>query len=319
VTTENTNAFRALPYELPEINEDDPPPKFLLKQLRTQTEKLVTDLSMFSGEVLTGETLFTLVNVVCDHIKLPLWKRQAVLYSLQEFQGMTVNTKLLWRIAFKIIGNRDIIKKGMYVSEWGSEDNLHKMDVDVTAEPMKDRKVWTPVHVIDVEKLEVEKPRKPDDKPPEPRMRIKALCMAGPPAGAIITQSMTVKFIRYFLGDLGLPIYEPKSEWETYNMMFMALLGKSSRHVIGILRFHVNSPQKEHNKWLHKNRNDCPKGMPWFCDICPLGSNRCKFAVKKESWEKGMCANGHEGYFRPLKDGSHGQYCVKCSYLKQKE
>jgi hypothetical protein len=276
-------------------DEEEPPPlrlAALKKRVGTMVEGVIDCLD----EVATGATLFRLVSQLCDLLKYPQIKSKTVLMSLQEYQGLLLTKQILWRICFKINGNREHILNDKCIPEW-------------EAGPIP---VWVPIHIIDTKYVDA-------GNKPRALLRISALVMDGPPAGAIIIQSMPVKYVRWFLKEIGLPKFDQVSECEVFNTMFSTYLGKTPEGRTAMLKFHVNSTQKKHNSSLHRGRDNCPHDMPWFCDRCPKGLDACHLATKKESWAIRECANGHEGYFKPNPDGTYGSYCIRCLFINNQK
>lgn len=275
--------------------EQPDPPRISVSKIQKSAGKLVEALAGHIGNTLKGTLWFDFIEDVCRVLEYPLDRKKTVLDSLQEYQGVDLNQRMLWRICFRLDANKDIIYDDMPIPVW---------------RPEKDA-VWVPVHVVDAEKVEM--------KEGKPLMRIHVLILAGRPAGSLIIQQMPIKYVRYFLKQVGLPKYDDVSEWEVFNTMFTALIAKTNAKSTAMTKFHVNSAQSKHNKELHKNRKDCPKHMPWFCDRCPLGMDKCRFAVKRHSWKAMQCVNGHNGYFKKRKDGTYGDRCIKCVFLDKKK
>lgn len=270
---------------------DEDPPRVYLKRTMDAAESLVNRLSDMVGTVATGDLCMKLADRLSDVLRIP--KGRFMILTLHEFMGAPVDKQLLWRIALKVLGNKEKLERMLSVPAWSSS-----------------RVAWTAVVVVDVL---VNK-----DKDKAPSVGVKAIALTGEPAGSVLVQRFPVKYARWFLKEIGLPKYDQVSELELYNSMFSVRLEESSGRS-AMRDFHVNSFQSKHNKRLHKNRDDCPERMPWFCDRCPMGSGDCEFAVKRESWPIKRCVNGHDGYFKRRSDGSYGDLCVKCSLLKKEK
>lgn len=276
--------------------EDTPPPRISVSRIKKSAGKFVDKLAGHVGNELKGNEWFDFIEDICKTISYPLFKKKAVIDSFQEYQGLTLNIQLLWRICFRLRSNLDILKQEMAIPAW---------------EPGK-KTVWVPVHVVDAERVDLKKGVQ--------LMRIHVLILDGRPAGTLITQQLPVKYVRYyFLKEIGFPKFDDVSEWEVFNTMFMAQIGKTAAKNTAMLKFHVNSAQRKHNSSLHRNRNECPRNMMWFCDRCPLGLDQCPYAVRRHSWEVMDCVNGHKGYFRKKRDGTYGDMCVSCLSLHKKK
>ena len=281
-------------YTQQEHSSEDPP-SFSIVKIRKAAGKYMDVLSKYLNDVLAGEVLYRLIDDVCLLIDYPVEKNKTVLNSLQEFLGNKLTARVLWRICFKINANKDYILRDIALPEWEADST---------------KAIWAPMHIINVERPQLIHSEKQ-------LLRIYALIMDSPAAGVVMTQQLPVKYIRWFLKEIGYPRYDPVSEWEAYNSWFTAQLGRTAQQKTAMIKFCANSAQKKHNRELHKHREDCPKQMPWFCDRCPYGIDKCLFAVKRESWPHGTCANGHPGYFRPRRDGTVGEYCMRCSFLNK--
>lgn len=266
------------------------PPRISVIKIRKSAGKIVDFLSGHIGNVMSGTNFFDLVKDVCTYLDYPISKRKTVIDSLQEYSGVVLNLKMLWRLCFRIDSNKDIIYKDEVIPHWQPDKTT----------------VWVPVHVVDVERVDI--------KEGKPLIRLHVLILSGRPAGSLIIQQMPVKYVRFFLKEIGVPKYDDVSELEVFNTMFTVLIDKTDSKSTAMVKFHVNSAQKKHNSTLHRNRSDCPNNMPWFCDRCPYGLDKCQYAIKRKTWIINDCINGHKGYFKKRKDGTYSEYCVKCSY-----
>lgn len=273
--------------------EEETPPRISVPKITKATGKLVEKLFGHIGHELKGNRWFEFVDDICRAIDYPLFKRKAVIDSFQEYMGLILTKQLLWRICFRLRANKDILEEDKSIPMW---------------QPGK-QTIWVPVHVVDAERVDLKKGVH--------LMRIYVLILDGRPAGTLITQQLPAGYVRYFLKQVGFPKFADVSEWEVFNTMFMAQIGKTDAKNTAMLKFHANSMQKKHNSRLHKNRNECPRNMMWFCDRCPLGLDQCEYAVRKHSWEVMDCVNGHKGYFRKRRDGTYGDMCVSCLSLNK--
>jgi len=145
------------------------------------------------------------------------------------------------------------------------------------------------------------------------------LGLAGPPAGCVLVQVVPVKFIKYFLREIGLPKYGGIHPSEVFGCLFTTRLEADSRRQTAMKQFGASSAQKKHNRDLHKKRWKCAGAKPVFCDKCPFGTDSCLMAVRTWSYVKRYCESGHMAYFKPDSDARFCARCQKKYMEKEKE
>lgn len=273
-------------------SEQDPP-SFSFKKIRRDVRNIYLGLREFEGEVLAGETMTTLAIKLCELLKYPRYKHMVIVHSISEYRSEVLTKPILESIALKINGNKEALKNDLVIDPW----------THASAE------IWVPIQIVEVEHTRSRKKKKP-------LLRMHAKIMYGSPAGKIITQEVPTGYARKMLKDIGLPKYSSVSEDELFGCTFTAQLGMNERKQTVMLRTHVNSTQKAYNSKLHRLREDCPDhNKQWFCDVCPLGTDKCNYAVKAKSLTKRACTNGHMGYFKD----DDAEYCVQCVYIRRME
>lgn len=193
--------------------------------------------------------------------------------TLQFLLGVTLLPDFAHRIAYRISGNVEMLKRGVAVVEWTGQKDYE----------------WVPVIVLDTNV------RHDGSKS---FFCLTMRILAGTPAGLVFTRCFPRRYMTLFMGDLGFG----KDKWtavveELVGMRFRVLLMPGET-----LNFtHYRVPEKADNrKLLLERKKPCERGYTIPCIECPIGRDKCKFAVRPRTMEKRQCSGGHEGWFDPL-------------------
>jgi hypothetical protein len=168
--------------------------------------------------------------------------------------------------------------------------------------------VWVPVFVIDTGPEST-------SKKGHKMLGMKILILAGPPAGSLIHYNLPVGYIRYFLKEIGMPVYDRIHESEVYHTTFTAYIcNDADRGRTVITRYNAGSAQRTHNRDLHKARQECNLIKRVECYRCPRGYDECAYAVRPVGYENRLCLNGHYGFFEK---GVKSRKCIACRKSEQ--
>jgi len=228
----------------------------LLNKLR----KAIDDSYIWDHITFTKDTASYLGYVIGSLIKMEHYKRVIIIDSLfPKFASRPINRKLIFDIALMIAGNMNILAMDMVI--------VPDYDLKYPA--------WLHMAIKDVTTNE----EKPSIK------KVVFYAEAGIFAGSTITKHMTSKFIKFVLSQIGMPRRKHSDAMDIFNTRFSVLMTKD-RSGSGMSEFAASASQMKYNKELFKVRHGdrpCHNGMICACHECILGTDKCIFAVYKQS------------------------------------
>jgi hypothetical protein len=249
----------------------DEAPKFSLSRLAKLRSGLFQSLDPEAesfGDFLTFPVLERVAEIACQTLRLS--SRDAVLRSLYPRLTEKIGKGTLFSLSVFISGNVDILSKGMSIPEW--------KDVSVP--------IWVPVEVMDISPYYSDR---------AVGKCIEVFVSAGIPAGSIISQCISNKFIQYMLREVGYPRYKKFEPDEIFNTRFTCHLLRDQRRT-RMVAFSASSSQREHNRNLYRIRHgECPFSFPFECTSCRKGSTDCVAAIHRRPYVIGDCERGHRG------------------------
>lgn len=210
--------------------------------------------------------------------------------TLMEFAGAELNSYIADRIAVKLSGAYDDLKKGRVV---GTFKGLPAPE-------------WVPVEIAELRYGQIKKQRL--------FYNMKLLVLAGTAVGVEIRQSFPSKFIVPVLSrSLGWTFNDMRpTHSELVGMWFNAhLLVEKTQ--LQIDEFKCSSTQQKHNKKLRKQRESpCVRQYRQQCKSCPIGYAECDRGTHRYTWIRKACSRCHreDATFDPGEPGE--TICLAC-------
>jgi len=247
-------------------------PSFSLPSLHKARTVLIHALDVESDSLdanFTVSSLEKVAEVSAKALRLPAKARKLIYDSLYGFLSKKIDKEALRAVSLRLSGNLDILRSGKVIPEW--------KDLSVP--------VWSPVSVTGCDEFYGVFPGK----------KLEVMVLGGIPAGSILEQCVSNKFIQFMLREIGYPKFGKYHPMEVLNTRFTCNL-MDRRGRMRMVAFAVSSSQRTHNRQLCFLRHGhCPLRYPWECPNCLEGGQSCPAALHVSKYVKGMCENGHAG------------------------
>jgi hypothetical protein len=210
--------------------------------------------------------------------------------TLMEFAGVELNAQTADRIAIKLSGAYDDLKKGKVVGAFKGIGDPE----------------WAPVEIAELRYGQIKKHRL--------FYAMRLLVLAGTAVGVEIRQSFPSKFVVPVLSrSLGWSMQDLRpTHSEMVRMWFNArLLQKDGK--LQIDEFKCSSTQQKHNKKLREERaSPCIRQYRQQCKSCPIGYAECPRGTHRYTWLRKECKRCHNeaAIFDPGEPGE--TICLIC-------
>ena len=236
---------------------------FSISQHANLLNKLLTAMSntrILDRDVFTYEVAEFLAPVLCRATKI--YKHRAILFVeslFPRFASREVDKPLIFDIAMLIAGNLNIIQNEQVI---------------VTSYDLK-YPAWVPMTVQDVK----------DDPIKQGNRRVSFFADSSIFAGSVISKSMSPKFIRFVLREVGMPKRTHCDVRDIFGTKMSVLMMREGAQM-AMSEFNTSASQEGYNKQLFKVRyGDRPCHLEKYvaCQDCTMGTDNCDFAVYKTS------------------------------------
>lgn len=266
----------------PDVSEA---PRYSISQYtkcRDKVLKAVLDVAGGLDSTATPDALMAVAKatyrlLLVDQLYLP-----AVYETLRHsFLTERMDRKTLFRMAVRLAGNREELRKGRMIPLWKGSD-------------LK----WAAVAVLD-SSISIKRPMS---------RVLRMFVHEGEAAGLELRQTLNDKFLQYMLRSVGYPRYKRFGSEEVMGLWLTCLLGVIQGRP-AMTAFCASSSQLERNRNLYKLRHGaCPKNKSCECFQCASGKSDCPAAVHSASWAPVDCEHGHRSLGVP-----GARLCAMCS------
>ena len=247
------------------------------------------------------------LRLFADHVATmlpPEIPYTAIFQTLCGLSGQTLDKTVLYRLAWRLAGNLDTLRRGHPVCIWQGQ---------LVPE-------WHPVQVIEAQQT-YQFAQKKRIAATEYRIRL----MAGSACPAIITKTWSNRFISYFArSELGFSAPWGKSPYvdatELVSLRFdVEIDAEYCRY--GKPGFDKVSVRSEHLTWnrkIFKARAHlvppCPSNYQHPCHQCPIGVDQCMAGTHPTTYVWKLCSSCHKDSWHDPKILNH---CLVCRQSKK--
>lgn len=224
------------------------------------------------GQILDPDVFSELSVLLRCTLRLTKDHEVALRNSLLEFAGMELTEEAADRIAVKLAGGFDIIKK------------TGKPIISSTA--IAEKGEWMAIEVAEM--------RFDSIRGNKARVRLTALVLTGQLSGRTFTQVMPARATTYFFANsLGWGKYEARpTHSELVQMKFTGLVVSDRRDGFQIDEYKCTPGQLKLNKALRARRDEpCLRNHRYQCKICPIGYSKCPRGTHRYTWVTRLCTS----------------------------
>lgn len=239
------------------------------------------------GQQLLPDEFTKLVNSMRSATR---FSEQVLRGTLMEFAGAELNARMVDRIAIKLSGAYEMLKRGEAASTFNGLANPE----------------WAPLEIAELRYGQIKHNRLFYDA--------KLLVLAGTAVGVEIQQSFPSKFVIPVLSrSLGWSFKDLRpTHSELVRMWFNGLLIQTEGR-LQLDEFKCTSTQQKYNKTLRDARAaPCIRQYRQQCKSCPVGYADCERGTHRYTWIKKECRRCHapDGIFDPGEPGE--TVCIAC-------
>lgn len=242
-----------------------------LQDRRLRIYSACRDVDHLTGQILDPDTFGELIDTLRQALRLKLSYDHVLRDSLLEFAGIELTDSVYDRIAVKLAGGYDKLRKGVAIH--GSNG-------------VPSGGLWSPVQIAEMRFDEI--------KGGKVYVKMTSLVMAGPLAGRMFSQIMTAKAaVTVVAITLGWPKW---GVWPAHSeLVQMFFNGKIVNDKFGpqIDEFKCTATQLKLNKTLRDSRDEpCIRDHRYQCKTCPIGYNGfdgCMRGTHRYTWVTREC------------------------------
>lgn len=223
--------------------------------------KHLDEADLYRFTVFDSEAADAAARVLCTAAGIPMYQKVLMFDSIfPRFASREITKSLIFDMSLIIAGNMDIINNEQVI--------VQNYDLKYPA--------WVPMTIKNL--------RESFDESSH-NLRVDFFADAGIFAGAVITKSMSPKFMRFVLRQIGMSRRVKFVPRDLFGTKMSVLVMREGREIV-LSEFNTSSSQESYNKGLFKVRygdRPCHKGLYVACGDCRFGIDECDYAVYKET------------------------------------